>query len=63
MMFVKEPSEVFFDDNENAPRWKVILAKSEHGFQQLSFINSIYWTRNGGTHVNHIVSQIASKAL
>lgn len=39
------------------------MGPSEHGFQQLSFVNGSYWTRNGGSHVAKLVSEIATKAL
>jgi DNA gyrase/topoisomerase IV subunit B len=46
-----------------AAGWRVALGPSEHGFQQLSFVNSSFWTRTGGTHVSTVVAEIASKAL
>jgi DNA gyrase/topoisomerase IV subunit B len=43
--------------------WRVAIGPSDHGYQQISYINGCYWTRNGGTHVSSVVTEIASKAL
>jgi DNA topoisomerase II len=43
----------------NTERWSVTIAPSEHGFQQVSFVNGICTTK-GGTHVDHVSSQICS---
>lgn len=42
---------------ETSDRWKVAVTDSSDGFQQISFVNGVE-TRDGGTHVDHIVSQI-----
>lgn len=39
-------------------RWEVAFAMSDGSFEQVSFANSIS-TSKGGTHVNHVVEQIA----
>ena len=41
-------------------RWKVCVAKSSTGFQAISFVNGVF-THLGGTHVEHVVSQVAKK--
>lgn len=43
-------------------RWEVVFTLSEGQFQQVSFVNSIS-TSKGGTHVNYIADQIASKLI
>jgi DNA topoisomerase-2 len=63
------------DDDMNAPipedvykicekshRWEVIVAQSDHQFQQVSFVNGICTTR-GGNHVSHIVDQICQSMI
>lgn len=47
----------FYDSND---KWEIVIAKSENGFQQQSFVNSVE-TYDGGTHVDHIVWQLVSK--
>src|SRR5699024_3365401 len=42
------------------PRWEVVVAASDKGFQQMSFVNSIATTR-GGKHVYHVLDQIFPK--
>ena len=39
-------------------RWEVALTVSEEQFQQVSFVNAIC-TSKGGTHVNHVLDQLA----
>ena len=41
--------------------WEIIVAHSDDGFQQISFVNGIS-TSKGGTHVDHLI-QVLSKAL
>ena len=43
----------------NYERWSVTIAPSEHGFQQVSFVNGICTTK-GGTHVDHVSTQICN---
>ena len=43
----------------NTERWSVTIAPSENGFQQVSFVNGIC-TTHGGTHVDHVTSQITA---
>ena len=44
-------------------RWEVALCLSPEGeFRQASFVNGI-WTVKGGTHVDYICDQIASKVV
>lgn len=44
---------------EESGRWKVGIAPSEGSFQQVSFVNSVE-TRDGGTHVEHIIAQVVT---
>ncbi|EOR01319.1 DNA topoisomerase 2 [Wallemia ichthyophaga EXF-994] len=41
-------------------RWEVAFALSDGVFREVSFVNSIATTK-GGTHVDHVTNQIASK--
>lgn len=43
-------------------RWEVCVSLSEGQFQQVSFVNGIATIR-GGTHVEHVASQIASHVM
>jgi DNA topoisomerase II len=40
--------------------WKISIAPSDNGFEQISFVNSVE-TYNGGTHVNYVWFQVANK--
>lgn len=42
---------------EECDRWKVGVFASEGSFEQVSFVNSVE-TKDGGTHVDHVVNQI-----
>jgi len=42
---------------EEADRWKVAIAPSGGSFTQVSFVNAVE-TRDGGTHVDYVMSQI-----
>ena len=42
---------------EEGARWKVGIAPSEGSFTQVSFVNSVE-TKDGGTHVDYIASQV-----
>ncbi|KAK5640442.1 hypothetical protein RI129_011253 [Pyrocoelia pectoralis] len=49
------PVKVIYENvNE---RWEVALTVSEHGFKQISFVNSIATTK-GGKHVDYVVDMI-----
>jgi DNA topoisomerase-2 len=48
---------VVFDENSD---WKIAIAPSDDGFEQVSFVNSVE-TYNGGTHINYVWFQIANK--
>jgi DNA topoisomerase-2 len=48
-------NEVFY---EESPRWKIGIGVSNDNFQQVSFVNSVE-TKDGGTHVEYIINQIA----
>ncbi|XP_035221967.1 DNA topoisomerase 2-alpha-like [Stegodyphus dumicola] len=41
-------------------RWEIAVTLSNHGFQQVSFVNSIATTK-GGRHVDYIADQLTSK--
>ena len=57
-MYLPEGTEVA---TLNTERWCVTIAPSD-GFQQVSFVNGICTTK-GGTHVDHVVSSIASSII
>jgi DNA topoisomerase-2 len=40
-------------------RWSVCIGPSENGLEQVSFVNGIS-TNRGGTHVDHVISYVAS---
>jgi DNA topoisomerase-2 len=44
---------------EEAGRWRVGIAASEGSFTQVSFVNSVE-TRDGGTHVEYVTSQVVA---
>ncbi|XP_075224764.1 DNA topoisomerase 2 isoform X2 [Lycorma delicatula] len=44
------------------PRWEVAVTVSDHGFQQISFVNSIATTK-GGRHVDYIVDMIVKSLI
>lgn len=43
-------------------RWEVALTHSDHGFQQVSFVNSIATTK-GGRHVDYITDMIVKQLI
>merc|ERR1719199_1493128 len=47
---------------KNNDRWEIVCALSTEGFQQVSFVNSIN-TLKGGTHVDHVTSQIVEQIM
>lgn len=49
--------EYFFEETKN---WKIGFAKSENGFQNVSFVNSVH-TKDGGTHVEYITNQLIAQ--
>lgn len=44
---------------EETGRWKVGIAPSEGSFTQVSFVNSVE-TRDGGTHVEYVITQVVA---
>lgn len=44
---------------EETPRWKVGIAASGGSFTQVSFVNSVE-TKDGGTHVEHVITQVVN---
>lgn len=43
-------------------RWRVVVAQSDQGFQQVSFVNGIS-TVKGGKHVEYITNQVTKKLV
>ena len=43
----------------NSDRWQVVIAPSDSGFNQVSFVNGICTTK-GGTHVDHVMTQVCN---
>jgi len=56
--YIKLYTEEFF--YEESKDWKIGFAKSESGFQNVSFVNSVH-TKDGGTHVEYITNQLISQ--
>ena len=54
-MFI--PEDMNRVSEHSSDRWQVAVAKSESGFQQVSFVNNIA-TYKGGRHVDHVVGII-----
>lgn len=62
--------DLFLKDKPDCPkiyervndRWEVCISASEGSMQNVSFVNSINTIR-GGTHVNYIADQVATKVL
>uniref|UniRef100_A0A914RFE9 DNA topoisomerase (ATP-hydrolyzing) n=1 Tax=Parascaris equorum TaxID=6256 RepID=A0A914RFE9_PAREQ len=46
--------------SEVNPRWQVGIARSDVGFEQISFVNNIATTK-GGKHVDYVCDQIVLK--
>jgi len=49
--------EFFYEESKD---WKIAFAKSENGFRNVSFVNSVH-TKDGGTHVEYIVNQLIAQ--
>jgi len=47
-------NDYLFESNKN---WEVAVSSTDFGFKQVSFVNSVE-TYEGGTHVEHVMSQI-----
>lgn len=45
---------------EESKDWRVAFGKSDGGFSNVSFVNSVH-TRDGGTHVEYVVNQLVSE--
>lgn len=56
--YIKLYTEEFF--YEESKDWKIAFAKSENGFQNISFVNSVH-TKDGGSHVEYIVNQLIAQ--
>jgi DNA topoisomerase II len=50
-------NEFFYEESKD---WKIAFAKSESGFQNVSFVNSVH-TKDGGSHVEYIVNQLIAQ--
>ena len=55
-MYVKNSEETFVTE-KSGDRWEICICSSPGEFQQVSFVNSIN-TKNGGTHVDHVVNAV-----
>jgi DNA topoisomerase-2 len=42
---------------EESKDWQIAFAKSDNGFQNISFVNSVF-TKDGGTHVDYVTNQL-----
>jgi DNA topoisomerase-2 len=49
--------EFFYEESTN---WKIGFAKSDIGFTNVSFVNSVH-TKDGGTHVEYVVNQLIAQ--
>ena len=49
--------EFFYEESTN---WKIAFAKSDSGFSNVSFVNSVH-TKDGGTHVEYVVNQLIAQ--
>jgi len=56
--YIKLYTEEFF--YEESKDWKIAFAKSDNGFQNVSFVNSVH-TKDGGSHVEYIVNQLIAQ--
>jgi len=58
----KEYADLYMKDTfyERSENWEIVVAPSNSGYQTVSFVNSIE-TKDGGTHVNTIQSQIVER--
>ena len=56
------PDKEVYKVVEKDDRWEIIIAQSDNGYQQVSFVNSIC-TARGGTHVDYIVQQIVKQMI
>ncbi|XP_076368660.1 DNA topoisomerase 2-alpha-like isoform X2 [Tachypleus tridentatus] len=54
------PLKVVYDNVSE--RWEIAVTLSAHGFQQVSFVNSIATTK-GGRHVDYVSDQIINKLV
>lgn len=57
----KEYIQLFTDDffYEESKDWKIGFSKSDDGFKNVSFVNSVY-TKDGGSHIDYITNQLIS---
>ena len=62
-MNLEKYARMHLDDQKiatlNSDRWQVVIAPSEAGFNQVSFVNGICTTK-GGTHVDHVMNQVCN---
>jgi len=58
----KEYADLYVTDSiyERSDNWEIIVAPSTNGFQTISYVNSVE-TKDGGTHVYSIHSQLVDK--
>lgn len=50
-------TEYVYDENDD---WKIGVAAGDNGFEQVSFVNSVF-TIKGGHHIDYVLSQIISE--
>ena len=58
----KEYADLYVTDSiyERSDNWEILVAPSSNGFQTISYVNSVE-TKDGGTHVYSIHSQLVEK--
>ncbi|KAK3287336.1 hypothetical protein CYMTET_5151 [Cymbomonas tetramitiformis] len=61
-LYLKDKTEAPVIYEQVNDRWEICVSVSEGQFQQVSFVNGICTSR-GGTHVNYIADQVASKLV
>jgi len=60
-------AKMYLDDDTlvasaQCDRWQVVVAPSDSGFQQVSFVNGICTTK-GGTHVDYVASHVCAGVI
>lgn len=55
-LLILEEDEYFYEESKE---WRIGFSKSQNGFTNTSFVNSVH-TKDGGTHVDYITNQLIS---